>query len=85
MNNDQREIAAKHTAVMHFALQLAMQEYAAKKIRELYGEIKHGDADHQKWLKDKIESFIEKNMEGAEYFQFYQKMMDILNNNRIDS
>lgn len=26
--------------------------------RELYEDIKHGDEEHQKWLKDKIEEFI---------------------------
>jgi hypothetical protein len=26
---------------------------------ELYEEIKHGDEEHQKWLKDKIQEFIE--------------------------
>lgn len=31
----------------------------AEILRELYEKIKHGDEDHQKWLKDKIESFIE--------------------------
>lgn len=28
-------------------------------IRELYEEIKHGDQEHQDWLKRKIEDFIE--------------------------
>lgn len=36
----------------------AMEKYTVNSIMELYEEIKHGDADHQKWLKDKIESFI---------------------------
>lgn len=28
------------------------------KIRELYEHIKHGDAEHQLWLKNKIEQFL---------------------------
>ncbi len=28
-------------------------------IMKLYEEIKHGDEEHQKWLKDKIKMFIE--------------------------
>lgn len=28
---------------------------------KLYEEIKHGDDEHQQWLKNKIESFIERN------------------------
>lgn len=30
----------------------------AELLRQLYEEIKHGDAEHQKWLYDKIEDFI---------------------------
>jgi hypothetical protein len=26
----------------------------------LYEEIKHGDAEHQKWLRDKMDEFIER-------------------------
>lgn len=29
-----------------------------KLMMELYEEIKHGDEEHQSWLKEKIESFI---------------------------
>lgn len=35
------------------ALRLA-QEYA---LNDLYEEIKHGDDEHQRWLKEKIETF----------------------------
>lgn len=28
-----------------------------EKLDELYEDIKHGDEEHQKWLKDKIEEF----------------------------
>jgi hypothetical protein len=31
-------------------------------MRELYEEIKHGDDEHQRWLKDAIESFIERKV-----------------------
>ncbi len=27
----------------------------------LFEEIKHGDADHQKWLKDKMDKFLDEN------------------------
>lgn len=30
---------------------------ASKVLDDLYEEIKHGDEEHQKWLKDKIEEF----------------------------
>jgi hypothetical protein len=30
-----------------------------KLMMQLYEEIKHGDKDHQKWLKEKIQLFIE--------------------------
>lgn len=30
--------------------------------KELYEEIKHGDEEHQKWLKDKIEDFIKRRV-----------------------
>jgi bacterioferritin (cytochrome b1) len=29
-------------------------------LNKLYEEIKHGDEEHQKWLKDKIDLFIER-------------------------
>lgn len=29
-------------------------------LRELYEEIRHGDEEHQQWLKDKIEDFIKR-------------------------
>lgn len=32
-----------------------------KLFRDLYKEIKHGDKEHQLWLKDKIEDFIGNN------------------------
>ena len=32
-----------------------------KLILQLYEEIKHGDEEHQKWLKNKIDLFIELN------------------------
>jgi bacterioferritin (cytochrome b1) len=31
----------------------------AQILRELFEEIKHGDQEHQDWLRDKIELFIQ--------------------------
>lgn len=31
-------------------------------LNELYEEIKHGDEEHQQWLKDKIQEFISKQL-----------------------
>lgn len=36
-------------------------ESPTKLINKLYTEIKHGDIEHQKWLKEKIELFIDLN------------------------
>ena len=33
---------------------------AGKLIMELYDEIKHGDDEHQQWLKEKMESFVQR-------------------------
>lgn len=32
----------------------------AEILRQLFLEIEHGDPEHRKWLKDKIENFIER-------------------------
>ena len=35
-------------------------EHMKYMFNELYEDIKHGDEDHQKWLKDKINEFLTK-------------------------
>lgn len=35
-----------------------LENDSARMLRELYEEIKHGDEEHQQWLKNKIETFI---------------------------
>ena len=35
----------------------ALEVDTNKVLDDLYEEIKHGDDEHQKWLKDKIEEF----------------------------
>jgi bacterioferritin (cytochrome b1) len=43
-----------------------MNTNTAEILRKLYEEIKHGDEEHQQWLKDKIEQFIkDNNLEDA--------------------
>jgi ribosome-binding protein aMBF1 (putative translation factor) len=32
-------------------------------VQTLFNEIKHGDAEHQKWLKEKLESFFNVKLE----------------------
>ena len=38
----------------------AMEEFSNIKMQELFLEIEHGDADHRKWLKDKIDEFCKR-------------------------
>lgn len=38
-----------------------MNEETKKLFLQLYEEIKHGDEEHQQWLKDKIDKFIEEH------------------------
>lgn len=37
--------------------------------KELYEEIAHGDDEHRKWLKDKIDEFITKKLNIDGYFK----------------
>jgi hypothetical protein len=39
------------------ALTKAAIKFLKNKLDELYLEIEHGDDEHRKWLKDKIEDF----------------------------
>lgn len=44
-----------------FGMPVTKDTRVSKALNDLYEVIKHGDDEHQKWLRDKIEEFIKNN------------------------
>lgn len=49
------------TIPIYFIMPAYKRRIVKKAFNDLYDEIKHGDDEHQKWLKDKMEDFLKQN------------------------